>query len=63
MGAGLHGNHVPEFLGVKRSPTGTSGQRVRAFRYFQFCDVVKILRCVKRAALPQKETFINFFSE
>lgn len=35
MGAGLHGNHVPGLLGVKRSPTGRSVQRGRAFRDFQ----------------------------
>lgn len=33
MGAGLHINHVPGFLGAKRSLTGSSEQRVRARRY------------------------------
>lgn len=31
MGAGLHINHVPGFLGVRHSLAGTSLQRVRAF--------------------------------
>lgn len=60
MGAGLHRNHVPGLLGVKRSPTGTSAQMGRAFRDSQpSCDV----ELAGRATLPQQQTFINFFSK
>lgn len=60
MGGGLQRNHVPGRLGVKRSPTGTRVQRVRAFRDLQSsCD----LEIAGRAALPPKQTFVNFFSK
>lgn len=59
MGAGLHINHVPGFLGAKRSVTGAGEQRVRALRYFQSSDAV----IAGGAPLPQKQAFINFFCD
>lgn len=60
MGAGLHGNHVPGLRGGKRSATGTRVPRARASGDFQ---ASWDLESAGRAALPQKRTFINFFSE
>ena len=58
VGAGLHRNPVPGFLGVRHSPAGASLQRVRSFRDFQPSDSA----ISGGAALPQKQSFINFFS-
>lgn len=57
MGAGLHINHVPGFLGVKRSLSGSSAQRGRALRNFQSSDFV----IAGGAPLSQEQRFINFF--